>query len=189
MLWWSVRVHTHVPMHASRIVVCTIPPVMFCSFLSPIPSTHVSFPTSHITRPVYASDLVWKPQGTQAERFASAPPTPVPPNILIAKMRPGQVIDMELHCEKGVGKEHIKWSPVCPASYRLLPEVRACVHVCMRVRMRVLNCQLHTPSFANTRHHMSSCAIIRHHAPSHARLRCAQISPGRLGRSSCRSVR
>lgn len=30
---------------------------------------------------------------------------------------------MELHCTKGRGKEHAKWSPVSTASYRLLPEI------------------------------------------------------------------
>jgi DNA-directed RNA polymerase I and III subunit RPAC1 len=28
-----------------------------------------------------------------------------------------------LHCQKGIGKEHAKWSPVATASYRLLPEI------------------------------------------------------------------
>ena len=31
---------------------------------------------------------------------------------------------MELKCEKGLGKDHAKWSPVCTASYRLLPDVK-----------------------------------------------------------------
>ena len=39
-------------------------------------------------------------------------------------MRPGQEIELEAWCEKGQGKTHAKWSPVCTASYRLLPEVR-----------------------------------------------------------------
>ena len=30
---------------------------------------------------------------------------------------------MELICEKGIGKTHAKWSPVCTAYYRLLPEI------------------------------------------------------------------
>ena len=31
--------------------------------------------------------------------------------------------ELEAWCEKGCGKTHAKWSPVCTASYRLLPEV------------------------------------------------------------------
>lgn len=30
---------------------------------------------------------------------------------------------MEVHCIKGIGREHAKWSPVSCASYRLLPEI------------------------------------------------------------------
>jgi len=48
---------------------------------------------------------------------------PVHSDIVIAKMRPGQTIEMELLAVKGIGKEHAKWSPVCTASYRLLPEI------------------------------------------------------------------
>ncbi|KAL9611014.1 MAG: hypothetical protein Q9204_009046, partial [Flavoplaca sp. TL-2023a] len=48
---------------------------------------------------------------------------PVHPDILLAKMRPGQCIDMELHCIKGIGADHAKFSPVATASYRLLPTI------------------------------------------------------------------
>lgn len=73
---------------------------------------------------MYSSHLVWEPKGSQAERFKDAPIRPVHDDILIAKLRPGQEIDVELHCCKGIGKEHAKWSPVSTASYRLLPEIR-----------------------------------------------------------------
>jgi len=39
-------------------------------------------------------------------------------------MRPGQEIEMDLICEKGIGKTHAKWSPVCTAYYRLLPDIK-----------------------------------------------------------------
>ena len=45
------------------------------------------------------------------------------PDILIAKMRPGQEIDLEMHCYKGIGADHAKFSPVATASYRLLPTI------------------------------------------------------------------
>ena len=44
-------------------------------------------------------------------------------DILIAKLSPGQRIDLEGHAVKGVGKDHAKWSPVATAHYRMLPEV------------------------------------------------------------------
>lgn len=34
-----------------------------------------------------------------------------------------QTIQLEVHCVKGIGKEHAKWSPVSTAWYRLHPEV------------------------------------------------------------------
>ncbi|KAJ1567922.1 DNA-directed RNA polymerases I and III subunit RPAC1, partial [Cladochytrium tenue] len=48
---------------------------------------------------------------------------PVYGDIVLGKMRPGQSIHAEMHCQKGIGKEHAKWSPVATASYRLLPEI------------------------------------------------------------------
>jgi DNA-directed RNA polymerase I and III subunit RPAC1 len=61
---------------------------------------------------VYSKQLVWVPQGHQAEVFKDDPPHPIHDDILIAKLRPGQMIDLQLHCEKGIGKDHAKWSPV-----------------------------------------------------------------------------
>lgn len=53
-----------------------------------------------------------------------AAPKPVHDDIVIAKMRPGQRIHVELDAVKGVGKDHAKFSPVATASYRMLPEIR-----------------------------------------------------------------
>ena len=66
----------------------------------------------YINEYVKSGDLVWEPQGEQATVFASRPPAATNPDIVLAKLRPGQVIEMELHAIKGVGKEHAKWSPV-----------------------------------------------------------------------------
>ena len=76
---------------------------------------------------VYSGDLEWIPIGNQAERFRSEgipEPKPLHDDILLAKLRPGQEIEMELVCEKGIGKTHAKWSPVCTAYYRNLPDIR-----------------------------------------------------------------
>lgn len=51
---------------------------------------------------VYASDLVWVPQGMQQETFKSV--AAVYPKILIAKLRENQEIQIEVICEKGIGK-------------------------------------------------------------------------------------
>ncbi|KAJ2702884.1 DNA-directed RNA polymerase core subunit rpc40 [Coemansia sp. IMI 209128] len=78
----------------------------------------------YIGSSVYSSQLVWDPKGDQATRFADAPVRPIHDDILITKLRPGQVINCEMHCQKGVGKDHAKFSPVATASYRLLPDIQ-----------------------------------------------------------------
>ena len=49
---------------------------------------------------------------------------PIHDDILIAKLRPGQEIEMEMIATKGIGKTHAKWSPVCTAWYKLLPDIK-----------------------------------------------------------------
>ncbi|KAH1153668.1 hypothetical protein GYH30_049343 [Glycine max] len=44
-------------------------------------------------------------------------------DIILAKLGPGQEIELEAHAVKGIGKTHAKWSPVATAWYRMLPEV------------------------------------------------------------------
>jgi len=72
---------------------------------------------------VLSSQLRWVPQGDQAQDLEGDPPRPVHDDILIAKLRPGQAIEVECWCEKGIGRTHAKWSPVATASYRLLPRI------------------------------------------------------------------
>lgn len=74
---------------------------------------------------VYARDIVFEPAGRQSDLFKgpSGVIRPVNPDILLAKMRPGQKIDLEMHCIKGIGADHAKFSPVATASYRLLPTI------------------------------------------------------------------
>ena len=47
---------------------------------------------------------------------------PLHENIVLDKLRPGQVVDIQVHIRKGIGRDHAKWSP-CNASYRLLPDI------------------------------------------------------------------
>jgi len=51
-------------------------------------------------------------------------PAPVYDDILLAKLRPGQELSLLLYCQKGIGKDHAKFSPVATASYRLLPHIQ-----------------------------------------------------------------
>lgn len=71
---------------------------------------------------VYASDLKFVPVGQQEEYFSGdLAIAPTNPDILIAKLRPGQAISLMAHMHKGIGADHAKFSPVATASYRLLP--------------------------------------------------------------------
>lgn len=74
---------------------------------------------------VYAKDMTWEPVGRQETSFTEPDGVikPTNPDILLAKMRPGQVIDIEMHCIKSIGADHAKFSPVATASYRLLPTI------------------------------------------------------------------
>jgi len=75
---------------------------------------------------VYAKDLKFSPiQPDQNGLFASgAGVEPLHPDILLAKLRPGQGIELAAHCCKGIGADHAKYSPVATASYRLLPSIQ-----------------------------------------------------------------
>ena len=68
---------------------------------------------------VYTKDLEWIPLIGQESYNIST----VHNDILIARLGPGQEIEAELRCEKGIGATHTKWSPVCTASYRLMPTI------------------------------------------------------------------
>jgi len=73
---------------------------------------------------VYARDIEFCPVGRQHKYFSGENAIrPVNPDILIAKLRPGQEISLSMHMHKGVGSDHAKFSPVATASYRLLPVI------------------------------------------------------------------
>ncbi|TDZ13173.1 DNA-directed RNA polymerases I and III subunit RPAC1 [Colletotrichum orbiculare MAFF 240422] len=73
---------------------------------------------------VYAKDIEFIPTGRQGEFFSGEDAIrPTNPDILIAKLRPGQSIELDMHMHKGVGSDHAKFSPVATASYRLMPVI------------------------------------------------------------------
>lgn len=79
---------------------------------------------------VLTKHMKWIPIGNQLETYGKNAFRPVHDDILLAKMRPGQEIDLKMHCFKGIGKDHAKFSPVATASYRLLPEITLLTPVC-----------------------------------------------------------
>jgi DNA-directed RNA polymerase I and III subunit RPAC1 len=74
---------------------------------------------------VYARDLVFEPVGRQPQYFTGEENVvrAVNPDVLIAKLRPPQAISLIIHCVKGIGADHAKFSPVATATYRLLPTI------------------------------------------------------------------
>ncbi|KAG9275382.1 DNA-directed RNA polymerases I and III subunit RPAC1 [Astyanax mexicanus] len=77
----------------------------------------------YLNHMVYSKDITWVPIGNQADVFGDSKIGPVHDDILLAQLRPGQELDIVMHCVKGIGKDHAKFSPVATASYRLLPEI------------------------------------------------------------------
>lgn len=69
-------------------------------FFSPTPS-----------QKVYSRDIKWVPIGNQADVFADASIGPVHSDILIAKLRPGQELDIIMHCVKGIGERRAHNNP------------------------------------------------------------------------------
>lgn len=53
---------------------------------------------------VYSGDIKWLPVGNQADVFADAKIGPVHGDILLAQLRPGQELDIVMHCVKGIGE-------------------------------------------------------------------------------------
>ncbi|KAI5842699.1 DNA-directed RNA polymerase [Tricharina praecox] len=73
---------------------------------------------------VYARDLEWRPaNNAQQQRFGDDPVRAGNPDIVIAKLRPGQEIIVTSHAVKGLGKDHAKFSPVATCGYRLMPQI------------------------------------------------------------------
>ncbi|KAH9461436.1 hypothetical protein Pst134EA_017743 [Puccinia striiformis f. sp. tritici] len=97
--------------------------VVQCRRNTNVPRTEKD-PSKLYSNSVVTTDaLEWEPKGDQVDMFGDEPPRPVLNDIVLVKMRPGQEIRAEMHCVKGIAKDHAKFSPVATASYRLLPHI------------------------------------------------------------------
>ncbi|XP_015785312.1 DNA-directed RNA polymerases I and III subunit RPAC1 [Tetranychus urticae] len=76
----------------------------------------------YLNRNVYSKSIKWVPLGNQSS-FIKETIKPVNDDILIAKISPGQALDLKLHCVKGIGRDHAKFSPVATVYYRLHPAI------------------------------------------------------------------
>ena len=82
----------------------------------------VDAPGRPYTKHVYSKDLRWVPQGDQAQRFPEGI-EPMHEDVLLAKLRPGQMVELEAHARIGIGEDHAKYSPVATACYRMMPRI------------------------------------------------------------------
>ncbi len=96
-----------------------------CKFNSDAAPNETDPYKKYVNASVHASDIVYHPSGQQVDWFAGEDIIrPTNPEILVAKLRPEQAIDLEMHAIKGIGADHAKFSPVATASYRLLPTIK-----------------------------------------------------------------
>uniref|UniRef100_A0A7N5JGM9 DNA-directed RNA polymerases I and III subunit RPAC1 n=1 Tax=Ailuropoda melanoleuca TaxID=9646 RepID=A0A7N5JGM9_AILME len=59
----------------------------------------------YVNHKVYTRHMTWVPLGNQADLFPEGAIRPVHDDILIAQLRPGQEIDLLMHCVKGIGEK------------------------------------------------------------------------------------
>ncbi|ORY28460.1 DNA-directed RNA polymerases I and III 40 kDa polypeptide [Naematelia encephala] len=94
-----------------------------CDRVIGVPLTETDPKMKYYDSNVYSGMLDWKPSGGQEDRFRKKRPAPVDSDILLLKLRPGQMVDFHCFARKGIGADHAKFSPVATASYRLLPHI------------------------------------------------------------------
>ncbi|XP_074605500.1 RNA polymerase I and III subunit C [Brevipalpus obovatus] len=93
----------------------------------------------YLNRNVYSKHMVWNAVGTQNDMVSSAI-RPVSEDILIAKLSPGQEIDLKMKCFKGIGRDHAKFSPVATVYYRLMPVIELTEEVAGKEAIRLQSC-------------------------------------------------
>ncbi|EOB11910.1 DNA-directed RNA polymerases I and III subunit RPAC1 [Nosema bombycis CQ1] len=70
---------------------------------------------------VTSNNIKWLPKDDQNDLCRNVE---LKKDIPIAKLAPKQRIEVNMIAIKGTGNEHGKWSPVCPATYRLMPIIQ-----------------------------------------------------------------
>ncbi|XP_025419714.1 DNA-directed RNA polymerases I and III subunit RPAC1 isoform X2 [Sipha flava] len=78
----------------------------------------------YISFPVYSKHIKWSPLGNQKDIFTEKSVGMINDDILIAKLRPGQEIELKMYAVKGIPKDHAKFQSVCTAWYRMMPNIK-----------------------------------------------------------------
>lgn len=73
--------------------------------------------------------MKWMPIGNQADVFADANIGPVHDDILVAQLRPGQELDIIMHCVKGIGKDFNEDNEDGAKSYKYV-NICMCMWIC-----------------------------------------------------------
>ena len=94
---------------------------MACSYAEGMPKPGVTDPELlYVNYKVQSQHLEWVAEGVQANWMEDIKAFS---DIPLVEMRPGQSLEIECHARKGVGKDHAKFSPVCPCSFKTLPVI------------------------------------------------------------------
>ena len=92
-----------------------------CKYAPGMPKPGVTDPDLlYINHKVLSDHLEWVPEGVQSSWTETIV---AKGGIPLVDLRPGQSIEIECHAQKGIGKDHAKFNPCCPASYRLMPVI------------------------------------------------------------------
>lgn len=115
----KVRVHKNTGVVPDEVLAHRLGLVPMCVDAGDVDAAALAFTlsvrnTARDTRCVFSDDIV----------CAAAPNTRwFKSRVPITKLAFGQEIELEITCAVGTGTQHAKWSPVCPATYRLMPQI------------------------------------------------------------------
>jgi DNA-directed RNA polymerase I and III subunit RPAC1 len=73
---------------------------------------------------IFSNSLLWKNYSIIHSWTKNVAIYPVFKDILIAKLNPGQKINVECHCSLGNGQLHAKFSPVGTTFYKIFPQIK-----------------------------------------------------------------
>ena len=89
------------------------------------PKQNLKTDRKYISTKVYSSQFKWiRHPDAHTSIMDDSSLRPVSDKIVVNILRPSQEMHLRIHVVKGIGKDHIKFSPVSLASYRQLPWIK-----------------------------------------------------------------